>query len=172
MAEGAAIGQNLAMKRLSLLGTVPTFALFACLSIPLLSATSLRDGPTDDTPVGVHMEAIGKAQKGIRAQLKVLAEAKSDAAFDAALALAQDAQKHALQAKNEDPVKLAEIPEGERRAFVADYRRAMKNFIAGWIDLEIALYERDLAAAEAAFKAVGKMKSGGHKSFKKKRARR
>ncbi|MCA8968289.1 MAG: hypothetical protein KDC95_00845 [Planctomycetes bacterium] len=130
-----------------------------------------HDEDDDEGSLGQHMKAIGRAQKGIGGVLKTLG-ADSDASdYARAIDLTREAQMHVLAAKNDDPAKMAKMPEGDRMKFAIEYRKAMKGFLNGWLDLEIALMEHDVDAAQKAFKAVGGMKKQGHDAFKAKKER-
>lgn len=139
-------------------------------AVPLVSGGATQDGKKKEkTPLAKQMQVIGRAQRVLRKQMKELAENPSPEAFDAAVVECQKAQLACLVAKNEDPAQTPSVPKDKRRKFVADYRRAMKGFVGAWIDLEVALYERNYDAAQKAFKLVGAQKRPGHTSFKKSR---
>lgn len=123
----------------------------------------------EKTKLALAMKKIGGAQRSLRKQLRAMEDEATPEAFDAAMAIARDVQLAVLTAKNEAPKQTAAVPEDKRRAFVAGYKRSMKDFLAAWLDLEIALYERKLDAAQAAFDAMSKLKRPGHMSYKKKR---
>ncbi|MCB9883594.1 MAG: hypothetical protein H6834_17535 [Planctomycetes bacterium] len=125
----------------------------------------------DESSVGQHMKAIGRVQKGLGGLLKSLTAKSSDEDYARGIDLAREAQMHVLAAKNDDPSKMAKLPEKDRMKFAVEYRKAMKGFLNGWLDLEIALMEHDVSAAQKAFKSVGAMKKDGHDAFKGKKER-
>ncbi len=127
----------------------------------------------DENPtLGRHMKAIGRLQKGLSKGLGELGADSDAAAFDELIGMAREGQMHVLSAKNHDPKKMSTLDEDKRAKFAVDYRRAMKDFLNGWLDLELALLERNVEAAQKAMKAVGGQKKGGHDAFKGKEGRR
>ena len=115
----------------------------------------------DETPIGERMEVINKHMRALRIQLK-------DAAKNAdSLKLVLEMQHKALEAKGFDPVKLSQqAGKDAQDKLRVEFRRTMHEFLGQMFELELALLTDDNDAAEAAYRALGKMKSPSHKQFK------
>lgn len=105
------------------------------------------------------MEDMGGAYKKLRKQI-------NDAAQNAAsLALVAKIQAGTEKALKLTPAKAADLPEGDRAKFVADYQAGIKHLQGTLAKLEQALKANDNAEAAKILKETGAEQKEGHKQF-------
>jgi hypothetical protein len=139
-------------------------ALAATAFLPLAEAW----GPRQDQEQEEHHEEspLHEAMEHMNAALR-----KADRALkagDAATALAglSEFQRNVVAAKTELPPKAETVPETERAAFVAGYRRTLIDVLRISCDVEQALVEGRLDDARVAFaEKLRPMETTGHERF-------
>jgi soluble cytochrome b562 len=137
-------------------------ALAALVLIPFATPVPFapRAAPAgDETELAQQMEVVESAVGRLRRNLR-------DPAKNAdSLQLVVEAQTAALFCKGQTPSMAANVPEAEREAFVAAYRKEMATLLRGMIDLELALLDGDNEAAKTALQSVRDMEEPAHERF-------
>jgi soluble cytochrome b562 len=149
---------------------IPIFALsLIALSAPAAEAPATPPGAPaahphkETTELGEHMGKIGRA-------FRALSKSVSDPAKNAdSLKLAATIRTNAEAALELKPAKLADIPDAQRDAFLADYRQDMKRFLGDIASLEAALKSGNNTEAAAVVKKMKADMDEGHKEFRKKK---
>jgi hypothetical protein len=118
----------------------------------------------DPSPIEAQMEQLDEAVDAVADFLK-------KPAGDAPLASVAAAQAALHEAKQHVPNTTERQPEGERAAFVKDYRLQINKTMRGLLDLEDALLGEDWKAAEKVLGELQKQKKAGHDKFKGRRQR-
>ena len=138
----------------------PSSALLLILAFsasPWLPRQEGHSGP--ETELAGHMEKIEDALKQLRKHLK------EESARPAALEALAEIQRETLTCKALVPASAAEVPEGERGAFVTAYRRTMVDFLLRQLELEAALLDGDAQTIKSAFERLKAMEDSGHERF-------
>lgn len=115
-----------------------------------------------ETPLGEQMDAMKAAFRN----LKTAMEAPVDADKDKYIASAEELKSAAVKAKEFDPKKLGEIPEGDREQFLADYRQSIDQLIALIDQLKTQLAAGDWDAARAQIRLINRAQGDGHEKFR------
>lgn len=115
-----------------------------------------------ETPLGEQMDAMKAAFRS----LKTAMEAPVDADKDKYIASAEELKSAAVKAKEFDPKKLGEIPEGDREQFLADYRQSIDQLIALIDQLKTQLAAGDWDAARAQIRLINRAQGDGHEKFR------
>lgn len=153
----------------------------ACALIPALLAPSLAaqdpDAPRrgrrpeardvdSDQPAAGRGASVEESMKGVNRHFRMvsrfLRKPEGEAPMDSVLAL----QKLAMDSKLGVPAKAATLPEDERAAFVAAYRRDMTQFLRATLDLEEAMLAEEWEKAAEIAKGLNAAKKTGHKAYK------
>lgn len=114
-----------------------------------------------ETELEGKMDEMGGAFRKLRGLLK-------DPAKNAeSIAVVRKIRTAAADAAKLTPAMTADLPEGERAKFVADYRKRMQDFVATLEKLEAALQANDNAAAAKLFEEIRDQQKAGHKDFKR-----
>jgi len=74
-------------------------------------------------------------------------------------------QQATLMSKDMTPAMTEKLPEGDRAAFVADYRRDMAKLLIQTVELEIALLDGNNAKAQELYDAIKATEDPGHEKF-------
>ena len=140
-----------------------TTALFLSLLLGGSTLLGLRM-PQDQEPLGEdelreHMESIEDAVKRLRRSLR------DPANLAESLELVARMQSDALVCKGLVPPLADTLPEAERAAFCAAFRRMMVDFLGAQLELEAALLDGDAEKADAAFARVRDFEDTGHERF-------
>lgn len=112
-----------------------------------------------ETELAEHMEKIEDTVKLLRKNLK------DPATYPAAREALLEIQRQTLTCKTLVPAAAADVPEGERAAFVTAYRRVMVDFGLRQLELEAALLDGDAKAAQTAFERFREMEDSSHERF-------
>lgn len=127
-----------------------------------LAILSLSASLRAETPVQEQMNTM----KGAFRSLKAAMEAPVDADKDKYVASADVLKSATLKAKGFDPRKLGEIPEKDRKQFLADYRQSIDNLV-GLIDqLKTQLAAGDWDAARAQIRLISRAQGEAHEKFR------
>ena len=111
---------------------------------------------------------IEKAMGQIAGAVRKLKNQVTDPAQNAtSLALVATIRAGALEAKKHAPLRAADVPEGDRAAFVADFQKGMDEFLAAVAKLERALKDGKNDEAGRLFKELGRLQKAGHKDFQR-----
>lgn len=153
-----------------------TFA--ACL-LTLVAATSPLFAQEEGGRQGGGQGGARRAPSPVKAQMEKVDEALETVgkflekpSGEAPMAAVTAAQVALQEAKQHEPRITQRQPEGERPAFVADYRIQINKTMRGLLDLEDAMVQKDWKAAEKAMATLKDMEKAGHDKFKPKRQRR
>lgn len=143
---------------------IPGLLLFAALvfgTVVFASTARQEAAPAavQETRLMAHMERMEQALDTLRRSLREPAEnAKS-------LDLVQEMLEAALASRRETPKMTASLPEGERAAFVLEYRKQMVRLAGALLDLEVALLDGNHEEALKVYKNLKKMEEAGHERF-------
>lgn len=114
-----------------------------------------------DTPLEKEMSSLNKAFRQLKKQ------AADSALSEASLPLVAQMQKATEASIALIPEKSADLPEGDRAAFVAGYKEKMQAMTATLAKLETALKAGNTADAAKLVGELGAMQRSGHKEFRK-----
>jgi hypothetical protein len=109
------------------------------------------------------MQTMGRGFRGIRGGV---GDATKN---DATLGLLADFERDALVAKNGVPAMVANMPEADRPARIAAYKKEMIKLIRQALDAEEALLAGDNAKATEAVNAMNATQTEGHGEFRPRR---
>src|SRR5262245_60146585 len=135
-----------------------SFALLVPLALPL-ALVHPQEKPKHETELGRQMEALEDLIKPLRKNLR-----EGGSSTEALAALAE-IERLTLACKGLTPEAATKLPEAERTAFVAAYRRSMVDFLMRQLELEAAVLDGDAAAAQAAFERFRSMEDPAHERF-------
>lgn len=113
----------------------------------------------DEGPIGTHMEVIEGAMKKLR---RAVPDPEQRAAC---LELVVEIESAALEAKQGVPPMAEKLPEGERAAFGAAYRKEMVQLMTRVLELETALIDGEQEAIDTAYRKLRAMEDSGHERF-------
>ena len=112
-----------------------------------------------DTPLAQQMERIDAAlhmlKRGVR----------DPAQRDACLTEITNAQQACLASKLLAPKMTPSIPEGERAAFLCDYKKGIAALLIEFTNLEVAVLDGETERAVALHKKLESMEDEGHNRF-------
>jgi hypothetical protein len=132
---------------------------YALSPLPRATPGEQEEHDEHETELAGRMERIEDALKELRKHLK------EESGYPAALAALAEIQGQALACKLLVPAAAAQVPEGERAAFVTSFRRTMVDFLLRQLELEAALLDGDAAAVKAAFERLRDMEDSAHERF-------
>ncbi len=138
---------------------LPPAALLLLLLAPATRLRPQEDHDELDTELAGHMEKIEDTAKLLRKHLK------DEGARPAALEALAEIQRQTLICKALVPAAAAQLPEGEKSAFVTAYRRTMVDFLTRQLELEAALLDGNAEAARSAFERFREMEDSAHERF-------
>ena len=128
-----------------------------------LFAVALDAGPQDEEH---EVSLLEDQMETIEGAIKVLRRSLRDPANRAdSLELVAEIQAATVVCKSLVPPLVETLPEGERAAFVTEYRLMLVDFLGLQLELERALLAGDAEATKAAFKQVREMEDTGHERF-------
>lgn len=114
-----------------------------------------------ETELGKHMEDIGASWRRVRRQV---AEPASNAATAELVAKIRANAELSLKLA---PVRAEDLPEAERPAFIASYKKEMQNFVQMLLNLEKALNEGRNEDAVKLVADIGAHQRSAHKEFRR-----
>ncbi|MCP3920426.1 MAG: hypothetical protein GY711_33275 [bacterium] len=126
---------------------------------PESAPPAVDEAHDDETPLAVQMEIIEESMSKLR---RTVRKPEQDAQ---SLELLSKIQTAVIASKAQPPAMIARVPEGERSAFLAAYRKEMIAFLEQVLAIEKALLEGDHDTARAAHKAASAMEDTGHETF-------
>ena len=111
------------------------------------------------TPLAKQMEVV---EQGLRKLRRSVRDPERNAE---SIELLAGMQRAALESKSQRPVMTERVPEAERDAFLADYRKGMIALLEGLLAIEKSLLDGDNRAAREHTKRVAEMEDSGHDKF-------
>lgn len=114
-----------------------------------------------ETELEGKMDEMGGAFKKLRGQIQDAGKNEES------VALVQKMKAAAVAAAKLTPAKAADLPEGERAKFTADFQKDMKEFVGTLEKLEAALKAGDNAGAAKMIGDIRSLQKEGHKEFKR-----
>ena len=140
--------------------------------LPLLVSLSLALGPViaraegakpkqEETELGKSMDKMGKAWRKLRKQA---ADPAQNADSLALLATIQAAAKDNMKYT---PDLARDIPADKRDKFIAGYREKMKDVIADFAQVEVALKAGDNKTVVDLLAKIASLQKEGHKEYKR-----
>ena len=144
-----------------------TIALRAGLAVPLLLAVTLATTwPQDDETAEEPETELARQMLVVQEHLRHLRRNVRDPEKNAdTLVRLQDCEVASLASKAELPVMLERVPEGEREAFLRDYRLEMIRVLEGFLALEKALLEGRQDELRDLYKVIARLEDPGHERF-------
>jgi hypothetical protein len=115
--------------------------------------------PEEATELTGKMEEIDKRVRVLRRTLR------SEEHNEMSLNFIAELQGYVLEAKLLEPAKAANIPTGERDAFVAAYRKELATLLIETVNIEIAVLDNDLETAMKIYEKVAAMEEPAHQKF-------
>lgn len=115
-----------------------------------------------ESPLEEQMDAM----KGAFRSIKTAMEAPVGADKDKYAAFADELRAAAVKAKEFNPKKLGEIPEGEREQFLADYRQSIDQLVSLIDQLKTQLAAGDWDAVRAQMRLISRAQGDGHEKFR------
>jgi soluble cytochrome b562 len=139
-------------------------------AVPLFLVGSIAVAVAATYPAGRPVAAadgpLEEAMERMNASMKVLLKGVSADNRDAALDHVAKMQASILTAKTEKPHSAEKVAEGERGAFLAEYRKTLVQALAATCKLETALLDGKYDAANAVVKdELAPLKKSGHDRF-------
>ena len=126
---------------------------------PKAGAEKKKGHDEADTPLAQQMERIDAAlhmlKRGVR----------DPAQRDACLTEITNAQQACLASKLLAPKMTPSLPEGERAAFLRDYKKGIAALLIEFTNLEVALLDGDAEKSVAIWKKLESMEDEGHNRF-------
>ncbi len=127
-----------------------------------LTARSQIRAAEEPTPLEIAMDTMLDQVKAVKKALDPNVDlSKFPELVDKAI-LGQKAAKDALFLV---PPFTADQPEDQQALFLASYKKSIALLIVTWIDLEVALRNKDGEGAKAAFQTLMDQKVAGHGTF-------
>ena len=142
----------------------PTLIAIA-LAAPLLAAfqdpvgEAAGEAADEPTALASQMEVVEQGLRKLRRSVRD--PERNTESFE----LLAGMQRAALESKSERPVMTDRVPEAERDAFLADYRKDMIALLEGLLAIEKSLLDGDTRAAREHTKRVAAMEDSGHDKF-------
>lgn len=113
----------------------------------------------DDTPLGKNMSGMNKALRTLKRQI---ADASKK---DENIGLLEKIKTSIAEASKLEPKKTKEVPEAEKAAYIAKYKKQMEELGKTFDEIETAVKADKAADAKALFDKLGEQKEKGHKDF-------
>lgn len=145
-------------KRILLLSIFP--ALLALTAAPTLGMAS-DDEDREDTELEEHMEEISDAWRKVRRGSKKAENNAANAKLVAGMI------KHAKAGIDLIPLRVEDVPEAERDAFLVAFKKEMKVFIDTLVKLQKAFAEDRHEDAVELVAKISKHQRASHKEFKR-----
>lgn len=134
-----------------------------CFLCVLLTAPSVFSQDHEETPLEKEMEAMNDSWKAVRRAVKEPSQ------FAGAAKKVGTIIEHTKKALEMKPMLLADQDGDEaKNAFMAGYQKEMKELLALFEDLKLALETGDQEAAEALVGKINDAKKHGHREYKPK----
>jgi hypothetical protein len=135
-------------------------ALAACFGVAFLVSTArAQDSPPVDRPMP-YMQALNRI-------LLLLRDQVADATRNTStIALTADMEWSTISAKSAVPLRSLILPEPEKQAMQAGYRRLFIKLMRQELDLEEQLLNNDNAAAVQTVRAIEQTENEGHEKFR------
>jgi soluble cytochrome b562 len=149
------VSRRFSMNKLILLLVA---ALVLAPSVTLAQAKK-KDRP--DTEIEKAMDQMAGAVRKLRSLVTDPAQTATS------LELVATIKAGALEAKKHVPLRAADVPEGDRAAFVADFQKRMEAFVAAVAKVERALKDGKNDEAGRLFQELGRLQKAGHKDFQR-----
>ena len=128
--------------------------------VPLTGVRPQDEAHDDETPLAASMHTVEDSLRLLRRSLR---DPEQTAA---SLATVSDCQLALLRCKVEVPAMAASVPEGERAAFVRDYRLGMVELVEAFLELERALLEGEGPdELKAIYTRIKEMEDPAHERF-------
>lgn len=115
-----------------------------------------------ETPLEEQMDVMKAAFRSIKTAL----ETPVDADKNKYVASAEELKSAAVKAKEFNPKKLSEIPDGDREQFLADYQESIDQLVALIESLKTQLAAGDWDAARAQMRLISRAQGDGHEKFR------
>jgi soluble cytochrome b562 len=131
-------------------------------ALVLLPPVAFAQAKKKDRPDTDLENAMGQMSGAVR---KLKSQVTDPAQNAASLALVATLRAGALEAKKYVPLRAADMPEGDRAAFVAGFQKRMDEFLAAVAKLEQALQDGKNDEAGQLLKELGRLQKTGHKDF-------
>jgi len=142
-------------------------AAFLAASAPLALSVALPGPAAATVAVPAEETALEEAMEGIRAGMKALGKAIETKDGETAWRSVCSLQQHLLAAKQETPMKASSIPEGERAAWMSDFRSRISRLLQASCDVEIAILAGDHGEAGRVYEDVmWPMQKPAHEKFR------
>jgi soluble cytochrome b562 len=137
----------------------------------LALACALFIAPVQAQPAGKDVETeLGEKMDKMGAAFRALRRQAADPSKNADSLAKVAAMKEQAQASIKlEPAKTADLPAGERAAFVANYRAEMKKFVTMIDSLEAAFKANKNEEAAKILGTMADAQKAGHKDFQKKK---
>ena len=135
-------------------------ALAACFGVALgVSTARAQNPPSVDRPMP-YMQALNRIVGLLRDQV-------GDASRNAStIALTADMEWSTISAKEAVPLRSLILPEPEKKAMLAGYRREFIKLMRQELDLEEQLLNNDNAAAAQTLRGIEETENEGHEKFR------
>jgi TPP-dependent 2-oxoacid decarboxylase len=147
-------------KKILFLPLAVSILLGSHLSCP---ANPVSEAKEDVTPLTKSMEEMETAYKALGKALK----SPDSSQKPAYLKLAAAVKAEAVKCKEMVPVKVAELPEGQKAAALEGYKNAIQSFIEIVGKLETALKAERWDEAALIMKELKEARADGHEKYKK-----
>ena len=148
------------MRAFLLLLALPLlFVTAAAAATPSLAAPFAPAQEPGEDALEDHMLLMESAMKRLRRSLR------DPEKRDDSLGYLVKMQEAALAAKQLQPRMTAGVPEEERAAFLAAYRRDAAVLLRSLVELEIAVLEGDEAKAKELYDRLAELEETGHERF-------
>lgn len=141
----------------------PVTFFFAVLSLSLLGplAVAADDHGHSENPLYDNMEKMSDPYRDLLRGIR-----RPDASEkEAYLVALQTLQVLCVEGKAMIPSKTKDLPETERAAFIADYRKSMANTLITLLKMEKAIIDENWEAANELGRDLRSHKSDGHEKF-------
>lgn len=133
--------------------------------LPLLATLALLAFPTFlqaqvDSPLEGQMKILARGMRQLSQQVTDPAKQQEN------IVLLEALKKAVTDSKTLEPRKTAEIPEGKRAQFLADYRTELDELRDSFDQIEVAVKAGQYDKAKSLLATVNSIKKEGHGKFK------
>jgi len=136
---------------------LPTLVALVALS-PLAAPAQDKE---KDTPLAIEMKGMSKDYKQLKKQIADPAQKPSS------LDLLADIDKHVKAARDLTPANTVKVPEADRAAWLADYKKQIDGLLAAYDKVQAALTGDQYDQAKSLLDDILKLKREGHEKFAK-----